>query len=73
LLTAIGLLVTVQLHLSNDAATQEFVKKKGAKKRFGTKKEFYYGLCTERGGTAASCAARMQRWNVKNPKGKVIC
>jgi hypothetical protein len=72
LLTAIGLLATVHLNLSNDAAAQEFVKKKGAEKTFGNKREFYYGLCIERGGTAAGCGTRMHRWNVKNPKGKVI-
>ena len=73
LLTSVGLLATVHLDLSNDAAAQEFVKKKkGAKKTFGNKKEFYYGLCIERGGTGAGCAARMGRWSAKNPKGKVI-
>ena len=53
LLTAIGLLATIHMgSLSNEAAAQEFAKKKGGK-IYGNKKEFYYGLCVERGGTAA--------------------
>ena len=71
LIAAIGLLATIHSgNLSNDAAAQGFMKKKG--KTFGNKREFYYGLCVERGGTQASCAAKMGRWSAKNPKGKVI-
>jgi hypothetical protein len=71
LTTAIGLLTTIHPdNLSIDAAAQGFMKKKG--KTFGNKKEFYYGLCIERGGTHASCGAKMGRWSGKNPKGKVI-
>ena len=73
MIVAIGLLATLHLgNLSNDAAAQEFVKKKGAKKPFGKKGEFYYGLCREHGGTAAGCGNRMHRWSIKNPNGKVF-
>jgi hypothetical protein len=71
LLTAIGFLATAQLNLSNDAAAQEYVKKKGPKNPYAKKKQFNYRLCTELGSSAASCGRKLQRWQTKHPNGKV--
>jgi hypothetical protein len=71
LLTAIGLLATAQLNLSNDAAAQEHVKKKGPRNPYAKKKQFNYRLCTELGSSAASCGRKLQRWQTKHPNGKV--
>jgi len=71
LLTAIGLLATAQLNLSNDAVAQEHVKKKGPRYPYAKKKQFNYRLCTELGSSAVSCGRKLQRWQIKHPNGKV--
>jgi hypothetical protein len=73
LLTAIGFLATAHLgNLANDAAAQEFVKRKGPKNSYAKKKQFNFRLCTELGSSAASCGRKLQRWETKHPNGKVI-
>jgi hypothetical protein len=74
LLTAIGLLATVQLgNLSNEVAAQEFVKKKkNPKYPYAKKKQFNYRLCRELGSSATSCGGKLRRWGTKHPNGKVI-
>jgi hypothetical protein len=75
LIMAIGSLAMVHLgNLSNNAAAQEFVKKKksGGKSPFAKKGEFNYRLCRELGETPWRCGVRLHYWGNKNPSGKVI-
>lgn len=75
LIMAVGFLATIHLgNLSNNAAAQEFVKKKkgGGKSPFAKKGEFNYRLCRELGETPWRCGVRLHYWGNRNPNGKVI-